>query len=320
MSKHQLSSIAGNANLAAAQATYSALFETLWADTGGMAFMNDSACRTVQISGSSLRIPVATSFPRFRVWNGSKQDKSIRAFAQTITVQPYERTIGLKRLEVDADTTGVVPDTLRAFLSDAKRGLDDILVAKYIANTWLGYDGTALMSDSHPYSNSTGDNLETAALSHEIARSVKAKMRLFTDEDGTPLNINPTTLYVGPSNERLGMEITQAGMRYVALNASGAEATSSVVAAAAAPNVYAGTMDLVVIPWLGAQYAFCDLSKPGLTPFIRAVFREVEAITTEGQGMADHDRFHKDKRYYSLEGDFEFAPGLWQLIDGRVAA
>lgn len=320
MSKHQLSSIAGGGNLAAAQATYSALFETLWSDTGGMAFLHDTACRSVPVSGSSLRIPVATSFPRFRVWDGSKQDKSIRAFAQTVNIVSYERTIGLKRLDVDADTTGVVPDTLRAFLGDAKRGLDDLLTAKYIANTWTGYDSTALMSDSHPYSNSTGDNLETAALSHELARSVKSKMRLYTDEDGTLLNVNPTTLYAGPSNERLGMEIVQAQSRYVALNASGAEATSSVVAAAAIPNVYAGTMQLVVIPWFGAQYAFCDLSKPGLTPFIRAVFREVEAVTTEGQGMSDHDRFHKDKRYYSLEGDFAFAPGLWQLICGRVAA
>lgn len=312
--------IASRSQLAAANATYVALFQELWGKNTGP-LLCDFATQVVPVDGTSLRIPVTTSFPRMRQWLGQKRFKDLRAFSQTIDINTYERSISLPRLDVDADKSGVVRSTLSAFLANGQMGKEDILITSLLANTWTSYDSVALLSNSHSFSNSTGDNLTTNALSFSEYRTVKEGMRDLTDEDGTPLNITPTHLIVGPAQERIALDVVNA-QRVVAVSSAGAlDATSSVVGAAAIPNVYQGDVTVVVSQWItGNQWFLMDLSKPGLRPFTCAMFRDVEPRVLDASSGETESRYFRDEYNYSLEGDFTYAAGLWQLIAGSVTA
>ena len=309
--------IAGNANLISAQATYLALYQELFANgPSGVAAL---IAQTVPVSGKRLSVPVVTSFPRLREWIGSRVSKDLRAFRQDIDIKTYEATTTLPRLDVDADQSGAVGAHLRSFLASAASQIDDVMIAGLIANTQAGYDGVSLLNASHPFSSSTGNNLTTDALGFASFRAAKAAMRAFADEDGRPLGVNPTHMLVGPQLERTALEVVGAD-RPVPYSASAQDASSSIVAATTITNVYQGECQVIVSPWItGNQWFLMDLSKPGLRPITRAVYREVEPVETQVDGMSSYLRFEYDEYAFALEGDFTFAPGLWQLIYGRVA-
>ena len=270
----------------------------------------------VPTNSSRLTIPTTMSAPRVRKWLGDKVVKALRALVQDIDVDPWEATIGIERKYVDYDSGGTVTAMLTAFLGREVTAFDDVVFQTLLDNP-VGHDGVSLLNDSHPYSNSTGDNLTTDALSYSSWVAMKAQMADFTDEDGTPLGVRPNVLLVGPSNEQKALEITGA-QRAVAITSSGVEGTSSVVAAYMRDNPY-GQAAVLVADWItGGQWFAMDLTKPGMKPLVVAEARAFEPITQDE--MTDESRFRRDKYLYSLEGDYGVGAGLWQLIGGRIAA
>lgn len=63
--------------------------------------------------------------------------------------------------------------------------------------------------------------------------AARASMQSVKGDNGRPLNVNPTLLVVGPSNEKAALEITQAER-----------------AANGSTNVYRNTAQVLVVPWL----------------------------------------------------------------------
>jgi phage major head subunit gpT-like protein len=311
-------SIAGQSNLDTAQAVYSALYQEAFM-VPAQGYVADEFAMKVPCEGTSLTIPVVSAFPAMSQWVASKASKDLRAYTQNIPIVSYEATINLPRLQVTGDKSGVIASALKGFLAQGKLKLDKILVDKFLANTWLGYDGVSLLNDSHPNSNSTGDNLTTSALSFSTYRAGVEAMADFTDEDGTPLHIAPTHLLVGPAQERIAKEIVGAE-RPVPLNASGAEAASSVVTAVTLPNVFQGQVKVLVSPLVTGNQWLLAHCGPGLNPFTMAVSRDVEAVVKDGRDMTSDSRFFTDQFYYSLEADIGFGAGIWQCCYGSVTA
>ena len=139
-------------------------------------------------------------------------------------------------------------------------------------------------------------------------------MTSLRDANGEPLRISPDTLVVGPKNLKMGKEITQSTERVISVAADGLEAGTR-IAAAAAPNVFAGgDMTLVHDPRLVGDYDdyyyYLDTTR-GPKPVICYVLRDPEGIAqTE---MTDEGRFLNDVLRFSVEADFVCAPGDWHV-------
>ena len=307
-------SLAGANGLAAANAEYRALFQELFGENvPGVA----SEIATVQpITGTSLEVVNTMGHPRMRQWLGDKVVKSLRALTLNIPLVAWEATVGLKRISVDYDKSGTITGTLSAFLSQQVSALDDLVIAKLLANP-TGYDGVALISNSHPYSNSTGDNLTTDALSFSSLSSMDTAMRGFQDETGRPLHVTPNALVVGEANRQMALAITGAN-RPVFFNNTGAEASSSVIDSWMAENPFASHA-VIVSPWItGTQWFLQDTTKPYARPIVVAEGRALTAVPNDE--MHHEARFRRDEYLYSVEGDLGFGAGLWQVVGGKIAA
>lgn len=73
------------------------------------------------------------------------------------------------------------------------------------SGSFLGADGVALCSNSHPFSpqktGSTQDNNFTLQLNAANLRTIREAMMAFTDDAGSPLAVTPNTLLVPPALE-----------------------------------------------------------------------------------------------------------------------
>ena len=263
-----------------------------------------------------LDIPIITGRPRPRKWKGDKVIHSLRAQLQQIPLEPWEVTVGANRLHVQYDKTGAMETTLRGFLGQQATAFDAIVVDTLLANP-EGYDRVALLSNSHPNSSSTGDNLTTDALSFSSWTAMKAQMRGFKDEDDNPLGINPDVLLVGPSLEQTALEITGA-QRAVAITNAGVEGTANVVAAYMRDNPYGGQVAVVVSDEIDGTQWFSIDSRHPIGPIVAT---EGEAFHPEVQdSRTDEGAFRRNTFLYSLEGDYGFGAGMWQSIGGKIAA
>ena len=306
---------AGSENLTGAATTYQAIFQEFFGE--GVPGVAGMFTEEVPVSGKRLSIPITTSYPRIRRWLGDKVFESLRHFSQDVDVEPWEASTQLDRLDIETDQGGTVDSALRSFLGSEVTAFDDMVITELLTNP-TGYDGVSLLNNSHPYSNSTGDNLTTDALSLTSLRAMDEQMRSFQDETGRPLMVSPNTLVVGEDLKDEALEITGAD-RPIYFDNTGAEATSSVIDAITIQNVRAGSHSVVVTPWItGTQWFLMDLRRPGLRPMITARFRAFGPQTQEN--MDSEGRFVQDVMRFSIEGDYGVAAGLWWLIGGKIAA
>lgn len=307
--------IANSSGLASANTTFLAAHESVLAL--GPQGVHPAFAEIIKSDGLSVELDMVTAFPRAREWTGAKQIKDLRAYTQTINLTTYESSISLRRTQVEYDKSGAVSRALTNFAGQSAYWYDDILIAALVANTWTGYDGVTLLNDSHPNSNSTGDNLSTVALSFAQKKAAVLAMESFADEDGRPLGMFPTHLLVGPTLRQTAMEVTGSD-RPVYANNTGAEAASAVVVVNTLPNYVGGDIQVVVSPFItGNQYFFMDLSK-GAKPCVMLENRAPEAI--EITDMNSAQRYFNDEYHFAIEADIKPAAGLWQCVYGSVTA
>lgn len=270
----------------------------------------------IPVSGESISIPIVTAGHGLREWLGDKVYKDFRAYAQTITVRSWESSTELSRKKLVTDTSGATDIALRGWLGSQKRMYEYLVIDQMLTNP-TGYDGVALIHDTHPNTNSTGDNKTTDALSHASFRAMLEQMRGFTDEWGNDLAITPNTLVVGYQLYDTALEVTNAE-RPLFFDANAAEATASVVGAVKIDNIYTGQVNVVVSNRIrGTQWFLMDLTK-GLKPIIVTRLRAFESHSQTD--MTDEQRFARDKYRFSIEGDYGIGAGPWPLIAGKIAA
>ena len=213
--------------------------------------------------------------PDMREWVGEKKALNLKARAYAILNKNFENTLVIDRNKLADDQAGVYSryPELQADVADR---WPELLVSQALINgtTAIGYDGVAFFSASHPVDvdNSaygTYPNLYTSTpLTQANYAALKADMRSRRGESGIALQVKPTVLMVGPTNEQAGKQIVQAE--------NIAQVFGSNTAAAAPTNVFKGDTTLIVNERLiddtsGAWYLFStDRIKP-------LVFQEREA-------------------------------------------
>lgn len=251
-----------------------------------------------------------------RKWIGEKEYTDFYASSLSCTVESYEASFKIRRLNLTSDNLGMIGRGIDALLSDGGQLYDKVLHDVLVSNP-TGYDGVALFSTSHPRGPSGGNqsNITTTALSfanHKAIMTAGASLRTSRSE---PMGIGYTHLVVGPKNEFLAREICQANTRLQLATAAGAlDPAASGVAAASIPNVYAGSLTVVVDPRLVGDYDdycyYIDASKS--SKLIEAFeLRAPMAVTaTEWTSSA---RMSHDEYLMSVEFDLGACAGAWQV-------
>lgn len=260
---------------------------------------------------------ILAAFPRLREWLGSKVYADVVTYSVSGEVKPYEASFKLKRLDLITDRTFGYARRMRQWMEDAS--LVNDVCSNYLLSNPVGYDGVALFSASHPGgpAGATQSNTTTSALSFATLDAALQNGGLLADENGISLGIQYSVLRVGPKLASLAREIVKSGIRPVAINASGVEATSSVLAATNIENFKGlqifdgGALTIVVDPQLRGTYDdYWYLHDPRILPIARYVLREIEPVINDQ--MTSAARFERDELEYSVEGDFALVPAMWQ--------
>lgn len=309
--------LAGSSALAAASAYFDGtMLGSVF--NGPKGFIGDQICTSVAAKAKSTELQITIATPQLAPLNGALQLKSLRAFNQSIPNIKWAKGLELDRFDVENDRSGSVLQAVDRFVQQIPDDLEARIIASLLANTALGFDNVALLNAAHPFSNGTGNNITTNALSYETYRAAKAAMRLFADEDGRPIGCSPTHLLVGPGNERIAKDIAGAD-RPVSVDSSGGFNTAaSVVGATTIPNAFAGEVTVLVsdkIP--GGQWFVMDCSK-ACKPTVRGVAEELHLTQ-----LVEEERSHvffTDNIVMKASGYMGFGPGHWATVYGRVLA
>lgn len=180
-------------------------------------------------------------------WIGERKRDAFRLYRKDIRIHPYADTLEMRESELIEDTVDALNGAVDQFFATQGQVYTYTAWETFLANP-TGIDGAAIFDNSHPYGDSgaTWDNLTTDALSVAAYQAARVAMYTLKGEKGRFLRLRPDILVVGPANEREAREIVGAD-RVAAINASGAEATSSVLAAATRSNVFEGSATVVVV-------------------------------------------------------------------------
>lgn len=238
--------------------------------------------------------------PGMRKWIGEKQILNIAARSYEIVNGDFEQTIALDRNKIEDDDFGVFTQWAEVQGQAIARFPDEQMTAALIAGTTTQcYDEQFFFDVDHPVdlddpSQGTYANLLTSTpLTQANYAAAKAQMRSFRGESGKSLQVKPTVLMVGPSNEQVAKEIIKA--------TSIAQVFGSQTAAAAPENVFKGDVELVINEYLiddtaGAWYLF---STDRIPPLIWQVRKAPVRIPLTDPGSPNV--FNQRQYLYSVE-------------------
>lgn len=275
---------------------------------------------TDQINDSSglVQNNVLANDPIMREWVGPRQVKGLRAYTFAIEAKSYEATLSITRQELTRDKTGAVSKKIGDFnrngAAEYDRRTAEVLDGSSGAGP-TGYDGVALYSAAHPHVNSSSghSNLSAVDWSHANFNTARTAMRNFKNEQGEPMDIEPTHVRCGPDTEQRVKEVLEAKDRISFTDMVAAQTTTAVQNATLMPNVWQGECAVVVDPRVAKTNAYYvdifDLSKP-VKPMLLLVERAIEAIPRTD--MDDPNRFDNDEFLFGLEGDHVATAGFWQ--------
>lgn len=182
------------------------------------------------------------------------------------------------------------------------------MVAGFTTGSEFGsaYDGAAFFSATHqdggPIQSNTAGG---AALSTAAYFAGRASMWSLTDDEGDPLGLKPDTLIVGPSQEELGLQLTEADL----IADGGAGVT----------NVARRTANLMISPRLiGASanhwflVSLASMVRPLILQIREAIFSD---FVIEGSELT----WRSKKLLFGSQGRHVVGYGLWQTSYGSNA-
>lgn len=141
--------------------------------------------------------------PHPREWTGERIAKNVKLEHVPVECKPHELTLEMSVSDYRSATFTSLVNKLEGAAAMQMR-FPDREVAKTLANgtstdaKYVGYDGKAIFATDHPLNDGgTQENLLTSsALSKTNLIAAYNKMVSFTDAEGTPLSIRPTSLVV----------------------------------------------------------------------------------------------------------------------------
>lgn len=142
-------------------------------------------------------------FGNFNKYTGNiEYDSFEQLYTATYTPDEYARGFGIERKLIDDDMYGVIVQRARLLGLAADRTVETSaasLFANAFSASFLGPDGVALCSASHPLSptdSRTQSNIGTSALTHDSLVSARQAMLRFKDSQNQPMPVNPDTILV----------------------------------------------------------------------------------------------------------------------------
>lgn len=126
-----------------------------------------------------------------------------KGYVKTFTHAEYPLDIPVKRKLLDDDQYGVIADTARrigiSVAQRQERHAAQVFNKAFTTGVYVGSDGVALCSDSHPTSTSNGavqDNNYALTLTAANIETMRIDMMNFLDDQGNKLGLMPDTLIV----------------------------------------------------------------------------------------------------------------------------
>lgn len=139
-----------------------------------------------------------------------------QGYKKTYTHREYPLELSIKRKFLDDNNFKAITDaSLRMGDSAAlKREVDAASVFNNaFSGSYLGADGVALCSDSHPLSpkkaGTVQDNNFALALTKDNVATIREAMMAYTDDNTNKVAVTPTVLLVPPTLEDEALEITK---------------------------------------------------------------------------------------------------------------
>ena len=271
----------------------------------------------VPSTGSENQYAWVDGFPRMKKWIGEKALKSLKGSKYTVTNDDFEATVEVDRNHIEDDQLGIYGPIAEMAAQSSAQLPDELVIAlvnQSFAN--LCFDGQYFIDIDHPVGDGAGGfvsvsnkgtkqlscaSMATAQASFGAARTA---MKKFKNDDGQPLNINPTVLLVPPA------------LGDTARLLAGAEKFAN-----GDMNPYRGTVEVVEDARLTSDTAWflLDCSKP-IKPFIYQE-RKAPVFVSQTDMQAD-GVFMRRKFLFGAEARAAAGYGFWQMAygsDGTVA-
>lgn len=273
-------------------------------------------------------IPSATRTQRYpfldrlsgglRKFVSERQIEQLSARAIEVENAEYERTYGIKRIDLQTDQFGIFAPAMRQLGFEASMWPDDLLVAAVQAGiTTLTYDNQNFFDSSHPIdpddssSATQSNNFTTKALTTDNYASVRATMMALKGRDGKPFGVRPTHLLVPPALEQTARTILKADIIATVVEAG--------KTAAAQSQVMKDTAELIVWERLAGEdttWYLLDLSK-GLKPFAFQQLTAPEFVYLNKPD--DPNAFMRSEYVYGVYAAGAATPTLWQFAARAIA-
>lgn len=281
--------------------TYNKAFETTETNW-------DKVAMLVPSSGSENNYNWLENFPRMRKWIGDKAIKSLKGHGYTVVNDDWEATIEVDRNHIEDDNLGIYAPQAQMAGWSAKQ-LPDEIVSDLLNEAFESrcYDGQYFFDTDHPVGKGVVSNKGTMVLSISTLAAAQASygaartaLRKMKDDEGRPLNINPTVLEVPPALE----DIANALMKNDRLEDG-------------KPNPYKGTAEVVVNARLTSDTAWflLDTTKP-VKPL---VYQERKKPVFVQQTTMDSDNVFMRKKFrYGAEARAAGGYAFWQMAYGST--
>jgi phage major head subunit gpT-like protein len=249
---------------------------------------------------------------QLREWIGPRVAQNLSEHSYALENKKYEGTVELDRDDVEDDNLGMfqnvtIPQLAEAVKKHPFRKCFELLASNSYAGP-LAFDGKALFANDHPTYAPVGfdqdyTNVHALALSDVNLQTVRETGASIVGEDGQPLEVNYTHLFVSPQKEIVAKKILE--------STTYAQASGS---NNAIDNPMKGLMKVVVVPRLAAaptRWYCADLSRP-LKPIIHQVRRKAEFVSRDN--LSDPKVFDLDKFTYGVALRDAFGVSLPFLI------
>lgn len=243
-----------------------------------------------------------SNFPKMRKWIGDKHIKSLAAHKYSLANDPYEATIEVHKHHIKDDQIGFIAPQAQGAGFSAKQWPDELVFEAVNKGTsTICHDGQYFFDTDHPVGEASVSNkfaltlsVATQTAAKDSYGAVRSAMKMQKDEEGRPLNVNPNVLLVSTDLE----DTANALMTNDRLEDG-------------KPNLYKGTAEVVVAPWLDDNtWYLLDTTKP-VKPF---VFQEREAPMMVSQTDLSSDAvFNTGMFKFGAEARGAGGYGFWQL-------
>ncbi len=273
-------------------------------------------------------IPSSTKTQRYpfldRLSGGLRKFASERVIerlsARAIEVEneEFERTYGIKRIDMQTDQFGIFGPAMRTLGFEAAMWPDDLVVAALQAGiTTLTYDNQNFFDTNHPIdpddssSAVQSNNFTAHALTTDNYAAVRAAMMSIKGRDGKPFGVRPTHLVVPPALEQAARAVLKADIVATVVEAG--------KTAAAQSQVMKDTAELIVWERLAGEdttWYLMDLSKP-IKPF---AFQQLTAPEFLNWNKPDDPSvFMRAEFLYGVYAAGAATPTLWQFAARGIA-